>query len=504
MSDNTSAKKVIKTLSEDKAKRDASYEYGKGSIEPVAEGAFKGALGSSIASRVLKSIPKTKKVSEAAIVGAGTLLGAVGGKVYSDTKANKAEKARKWLEDKKKSDYSKKNEEIYKKASRTQDSIDGVASIDQARGMMESPKVSPVDMAKGALLFGGASAAMGGLGSLAGGKWAPAFKSVPFIKKYVFPEMLKAKAIANAAKGGAIGVTAGVSQDVVNNASLETEHALGVDSSGGSPVLAMTLGGAAAGASEPIVSRAIGKYVTANSKAKKTLVDGLEEVANKSTGSKHNILRYLPFGGGASSEREILEGVKRQNSSIFKGIGSPTLKSASRTAIAMGMFGYGISKIPAAIQYLTERQQEKAMQKTASMSGKELIRAKKSTSKDILDSSYTGSIARKGAIAGLGYLAGRKMFGTHGAGAKAAGLTLAYSIPKLLHEAKQKNDAKSFLNQNKGGRLATIQKEEDGKIPGARDMIEAYVGARLINSISSSNKTEPKKKKYNINDSMGI
>ena len=48
------------------------------------------------------------------------------------------------------------------------------------------------------------------------------------------------------------------------------------------------------------------------------------------------------------------------------------------------------------------------------------------------------------------------------------------------------------------------RKEEDGKIPGSSDMIEAYIGARAIDKFFPPSEVKAKKKSYNINDSMGI
>ncbi len=141
------------------------------------------------------------------------------------------------------------------------------------------------------------------------------------------------------------------------------------------------------------------------------------------------------------------------------------------------------------------------MKKTASLSGRELVKAKTHSSQDILDSTRMGSLARKGAVAGLGYLAGRKMFGTHNAGVNTAGLTLAYSIPKLLVEESQRYSARHFLKQNKGGKLSIVQREEDDKSLDATDLIGAYIGSKTVDDFMDK-KSKPKKK-YDISESMG-
>jgi len=103
-------KKVTKDLVEDKAKRDASYEYGKDSLEPLGEGAFKGALSSGLSSRF---IPKATKSGsnlkrQAANLLASTAVGAIAGKIYNDKKVDKAKAARNWLQTKRKKENTQK------------------------------------------------------------------------------------------------------------------------------------------------------------------------------------------------------------------------------------------------------------------------------------------------------------------------------------------------------------------------------------------------------------
>lgn len=502
-------KKVVSELSEDKARRDASYEYDRKSIEPVAENAFKGALGSSIASRLLKG----KKISDTAVVGAGTALGALGGHLYNRSKVKKAEKAREWLANKKKkTEYAKKNESIYKTAEKiTSNAVDGIAVVDQIKDIRENQKISMADTAKGALLFGGASAVAGLASGLGGGKWTPVIKGLPFLKKFKPSANAGARAIVGASKGGAIGVSSGISYDTVQNASLDAGAAAGVTDKNTSALLAAGFGGAASGALEPTINKAIGKYVVGKTKAKDGYIREMAEEIKKAKdepGAVAKLIKkikggkYLPFGDPTSQQKMILSGVNNKTQPFFKNMLRPTLRSASRGAIGMAGVAYVANT---ALDYLAKRQQEKQMEKTGSMSGNDMIAAKDSSSKDTLDSSLTASLARKGAIAGLGYLAGQKLFGTHGAGVKGAGLTLTYSVPKLMHETYKKNQAKEFLDKNRGQKLAQIREENKVDNLDKQDLVGAYVGARVIDEFwpRDEKKIEPKKKAYNINDSMG-
>ncbi len=536
---STSKKKVINSLTEDKARVDASHEYSKNSIEPAAEGAFKGALSSSIASRlareskfVSKRLPKTK--SETLLVGAGTALGALAGKIHNDKKVEKAKKARDWLSNKKKkSAYIKSTREIYKQSNEYNIVDPRTVTPEQARQMMyaetqkkkkeASDNMSPKDIAKDTAMWGIGGAVIGGLA----GRYKGLARAVLSKAKMMKPassattEMLKrsrgARGLAGAAKWGALGGATTAVQDTAsslmskaNGPEKENDKNAGLKAAASGAAMV-----GAGGAVEPMMNRLIGKHVIAKTDK---FGDIAKDTANEAKGYKskpagrfNSFSKYIPFmGEGKSAEaRQIQKGIDaaKNNKSIFTGLGKTTLRSTSRYGLAGAGLMYGMHRLG---ESLSDKNNQ--IKKTASMSGDDMINAENADARDVLNSSRIASVARKAGVAAAAYGAGKYFGGTHSAGVKSAGLATAmYSAPKMLKEEYDRYSAKDFLSKNRGQKLSSIRKKEDGKKFGAEDLIGAYVGARVTDNVigprdvnanvNMKNKSQDKKK-FSIKDSL--
>lgn len=313
-----SKKKVIEELATDKAKRDASYEYGSGSPEPMANGAFRGALASGLVSRVAKM--KNRK-AEAAVIAAGTLSGALAGKKYNDKKVDSAKRARKWLADhNSEKKYIAETKKIYKEASEGNpiaskisdykdpySAVNAIAEENKPKKRKASELVS--DTAIGSMLGAGISAI--------GGK--------------------KFRAI-RALKGASIGGAGIAASDTIDNATEST----GADKSRIGSIAGLGASFAAGGAVEPAANRLLGRYIN-NEKYVKSLKAPKKDDRNwlmkklfkKKQGSDVDFL-----AGHASKGKKL--------STAFKGAGKQTLKSAGKA----GLFGLGLG---VGIDYLTHK-----------------------------------------------------------------------------------------------------------------------------------------------------
>ncbi len=504
-------KKVIESLTEDKAKRDASYGYGKGSVEPVAEGAFKGALSSSIASRMAreskflsKKMPKNK--AETIMVGAGTTLGAVAGKIYNDKKVDKAVSARKWLSDKrKKSDYIKDTRKIYKQANeftaldpRTMTTTQAQKiAYEQAKKKEKesSEKMSAKDIAKDTALWGVGGAIVGGLAGKYKGGIRALLSKTRLMKPHgvaaanILRRSSNARGLAGAAKWGAVGAaTTAATDGAASGMAKLTEKKDGTP--GESSGLTAAAGGAAmmgaSGAVEPLTNRLVGKHVMGK---KDKFGDMARENASKMDGYKskapgrfNSVSKYIPFmGEGKGMEaRQIKAGMEagKKSQSVFKGLLKPTLRSASRYGIAGAVGMYGLHRLG---QYLSGGNNN--MQKTASLSGNDLLSAENADAQNVLDSSRMASIGRKAGIAALAYGLGSYMSKGHASGLTAAKMTAFYSVPKLAKEEYNRHNANDFLSKTRGEKLSEIRKKEDGKKFGTEDLVGAYIGSRLSDKL---------------------
>ncbi len=519
MSTADKKKKVIDQLAEDKAKSDASYSYGKDSLEPVGEGAFKGALSSSIASRVAKESKTMSKFfkrgkGETALVGIGTVAGALAGKAYNNKKVEEAKKAREWLADKRKAkDYISKTRDIYKKASmQSRQEMVGDASRVPVSALKDAEEkgLSWKDIASNAALFGVGGAAFGALAGL------KPFKAIRALKLAhdVNPRML-----SSAVRWGGLGSLGSLAPDIAEKAKKKVEDKSNFDNKKNKG-LSSAIDGAvlfgAGSAADPLVNRFTGKYIlpradksgSVTAEYKNQIIKADKEALAKTNKSTRRIIPkkvkpYITFGGRkAEDAREIISGVRaaKRGKSIFSGILKPTLQRGSRGAIAGAALMYGISK-------LQDKLSGDGMEKKASLTGEELVRAKTAESKHDLNMSRAASIAAKTGLAAAAYAIGRRALGSHSAGVNMAGLTGLYSIPKFLHEEYSRSKAKKFLSKSRNQKLLQVHKEDENKKFGTSNLVDAYIASRLVDEFITPrdidvNVKNKSKKKFSIDDAL--
>ena len=527
MSIDRKKKKVVSQLTEDKARNDASYAYSKNSIEPVAEGALKGALGSSIASRVLRESDTARKVlpknkTETAIVGAGTIIGAISGKMYNDKKVEQAKKARKWLSDKRRSnDYIKKTKDIYKQSS----SIDGIQlTPEQARELaikqMEEKRREQEqrrgvgDIVKETAAFGGGGAVVGGvMGSL---KDVALQKKLNFLR---FAKNWKANALLGGSKMGAIMGATTLIPSLIDSGVKKAEDEAGVDIEKKNPTAAMVASGAimggASGFVEPTVNKFVGRHIVPRVDKDGNVVKDLNKTIKERTKAPGFIMKhvpekarpYIPFGGAGAvaDEKEILSGVGTKGKPFFKGLLKPSLQKATRYGVGGAIASYGIAKL---LEHLQKKnQQNNQFQKTASFSASELISIKEDDARKKVSASRMASLGRKGGLAALGYAIGSKIGGKK-TGEMLAKATLIYSVPKLIKEELDRHDANSFLSMSRPEKLSVVRKIDLDTKPGAKTLLHAYAGKRIFDQIIGPEKVEnvnsksSAKNKFNIRDAM--
>lgn len=529
-------KKVIDSLTEDKAKQDASYGYRSDSIEPIAEGAFKGALASGVASRLvrdderlLRLMPKRR---EAVLIGAGTALGALGGKLYNDRMTNRANAARKWLSDKRKSsDYIKNTRNIYKQSSDNNISPDLRLSIGDAKEMAydngkkiedsKSKKMSAWDIAKDTAKWGIGSAVVGGLAGRYRGAIRGLLSKMKFTKPHTAEELDKIRRSRNfrglvgATKWGSLGAGGTIVPDMVSNGMNTAENNVdnGKSEHG---ALKSALNGAAVfgagGAVEPIIHRTIGKHVVGRYDKYGDLKKEYEnKIKPKKAISRSGLFskarEFVPFLSGKNYEAEnIIHGLNsyRNKTPALKGVSKPMLKSFTRNAIGGAALMYGLHKLT---DHLSNNRD---VEKTASMNGDDLISAEDAEAQKIINNPRINSIAKKIGLAALAFGIGRKLTGTNVGGMRAAELTALYSVPKMAYEEYERSRADDFLKKSRGEKLSVIREKEDDKRFGSSDLLKAYVGSKVIDeyTIPSIIRTESvdsqkkAKKKFNIKDNL--
>jgi len=483
--------KVSDLLTEEKAKNDASYHYDKKSVEPVAEGAFKGALSSSLASKVIrefpsvsKRLPKTK--TETALVGAGTVLGAIAGKAYNDKKVDQAKAAREWLSDKrKKNEYIKNTERIYKEAS------DG--DVQYSDRVFDDKNRSVSDSVKSALAWGVGGTAVGALyGGLKGvrlGRTAG--------RLLTLASGAKGRAITSGTKLGLSFGAGNLASDAIERGVESAEEGVGYNSKNGlarNLAISGAAGFAANTAIDPISERFIGGKVIKKFDKDGSILKEYKDEINRSSAKKEKLLRrvvpknvadYIPFGGRrAEDARNIVRGYRYAKNGVspYKGVMKDVLKRGVRGGLAGAAIMYGLGKLI---------ENSSGIEKKASLNGDDLISAEEARAKNILSSSTTDSLIRKGGLAAFGYIAGRELAGTSRAGAKAAALTAAYSIPKVLYEEYQKHKAREFLKMPRNQKLRVIKDKEDEKKLDKEDLVSAYVGARIVDAFFPPHQVKP-------------
>jgi len=385
--------KVARELAEEKAKRDASYEYGRDSKEPIAEGAFKGALSSGLLSRIIKTKSRPK---EAAILAAGTAVGAAAGKVYNDKKVDDATRARRWLADnRKEKKYIKSATDIYKQSAAV--IPDDAYEIAESAVEDKKPKKRKTsEMIKDSL---GGAALGAGLSLFTKGK----FRGI------------------SAKRGAALGGLGTAANDIADNATGAGDE----NSSRKKQILGTGASFAASGAIEPITNRIVG-YNTKNKEYIKNERAEYERLKKKPDRFWRNKAKP-DFLVGAEAQR-----AKNTSKALTKGLARNTLKAAGKFGLAGLGVGLAIDQLS---QYLKNRELKK--ESTVKMTARDAIRAKTHEMQKTLDDSIVGDVALNLAGAGLGYGITRKLFGpaASDAAAIALGMHLSGKAVKNIHDS---------------------------------------------------------------------
>jgi hypothetical protein len=420
-------------LVKEKAKRDASYEYGKGSVEPIAKGAFSGALSSGIASRIFK--PKSRW-GELALIAGGTLAGAFGGNAWNNYKLKKAQEGREWL---------KKHPAPPGNMGSSGMMVKTSSRSEQFRVNSEetpSRKIGLKDVGFDTAVGGGIGATLYGLGS--------AIKS----RGKVFSKVGRGSLGRAALKGGLIFGATSPTADIA----AKLYGKAGGDDKDHAALFAAY--GAGTGVAEPIATRLAGRYATSQDTAKK-----LEETVSKAS----------PFTD-ANEARNLLYGYKSKTkgSEFFKHIRAATKKSIVRNALGGLALGYMVDKL--------SKRHKKKLKKTASViiSVDEAIKAKEYEARKILEDSSLGKdlAITGGALLG-GYGAG-KLAGYKHASKLGAAIVGGYGAFKALEHAIARERAKRFLKLPYHGKVYEVKKEHDEQQFPVDKILATYTGMKLI------------------------
>jgi len=263
---------------------DASYREKKGSKEPMMGGAFKGALASGLAARIIK--PKGR-LGEASLIGAGTTIGGILGQHDHTNKLRAKSKA--------KSELAKESE----------------ADIEDVRSL------------------GVESLGAGAIGGLSGMAFAPKGRS-------------RGKwGLISAGVSSAGGLIGGLTERGVAKAERET----GNENTKGSLALAMGSGMAAEGAASPYIHKLIGGMK--RNRNDRNLSKSLgEEIGDhhRGTGLLNRIGRGI---GWMDEEKSMHEGMTRGSGSKFfnRKIGKRAFKGGLKQGLLGAGVGLGIEHL---------------------------------------------------------------------------------------------------------------------------------------------------------------
>jgi len=304
---------IARELAEEKAKRDAGYEYGEDSIEPVARGAFTGAISSGLLSRIIR--PSTR-VGEGLVIGAGTLGGAILGHFYNNKKVKQARAARQWLADHRaQREYGAKTRSLFKGAGVRLPG--GSDFVSQSTDMIPHPHRKKENkawsLAKDTAINAGLGAALyGGFRALK----HPLTMGTPHNKKEIFTSAIKG--------AGLFGATIPTSQAVYDL--FRKEGGKNRDQAG-----TFAAYGIGAGMVEPLIMRAYGRHFATKSQVDKALEN-----------MKHS--KYtVPI-----EEESIVHGFRSRgpNSStkFWSGLGGATKTKVIRNGLAGLATGYVIDQ----------------------------------------------------------------------------------------------------------------------------------------------------------------
>lgn len=233
-------KKVDKFLLEQQAKSDALYPYQKNSPEPVIEGAFKGALASSIAAKAHEYYKKEKnpeyRLRFKPFLGyslGGAFLGGALNYVGNLRKVKQKKEALDYLYDNRSRKYIQDKQKLLKTSRINHQMVNGSLDEEDREKKEVLPEKTPQKkILKDSIFSGTIGSAIGGVASAL------------MLRK---PGAFKKGAISGAALGSS---NSAVSEELDNQM-----HDQGVKMSLGQQ---MALTGAAAAAAEPLIYRAIG------------------------------------------------------------------------------------------------------------------------------------------------------------------------------------------------------------------------------------------------------
>lgn len=457
MSLSSRSKRVENELTEDKAKRDASYEYSKGSKEPIAEGAFKGALASGLSSRFVGSRAGWK--GQAANLAAGVIGGGVAGKIYNNKKVEDAKKAKKWLAHKTpKSEYGKKIKDIYKKASRINDVGSAVTNSSQEiRNNVPAYILEQQNQKKESLSSAAKTGAIAGagLGALT---------------------RLKSGGIGGAIGGAVLGTLGSSAENRIHARDGKDDSAL--------RTVGTTAAGMATGAMlEPTVNRGLG-YAAERSKSwnptgrvgkfikkdmaryDKSEMQGLAD-ANRKVAGRNTFMskykNYIPFAsGGNSNQLDYVDGkniAKKGGSGFFKGIGKAIARKGIKWGLAGAVLGYGTHKLTG----YTDKQMEKRAGLNISLN--DAVGLKNYTSEKDSNIDLTSSAIKNTTKAALLFGAGSYLTSNHTARKAIAGVGGAFFANSFLNDVIKKNKGKDFIESSGSKKREIVttefQKKED-------------------------------------------
>ena len=269
----------------DRLRADAAYNKRRDDIAPAAEGAFKGALSSSLVGRLIKpkGRPLSSMVDKALIIG-GTALGGSVGEVSHKNSIKKRDKARRLLDK-----YSDWDESV------------------------------------------GSDAAVGGLMGGATSMWASKHRKGSRLKW----------GLGGAVAGAATSVLGGMAS---NYTSSKDKEGMKKRSNAENLMELGAIGGIADGIASPILSKLRGRFM----KDKKMIHGVAKEHSQQHKEAKKNRLSKLDIFGTKDENKAIIDGISsKKNGSNF--INKRLLKMVGKNIARQGLLGagmgYGLSKL---------------------------------------------------------------------------------------------------------------------------------------------------------------
>jgi len=334
-------KSIDEYILEEQAKADALYPHTRKDVEPVLEGAYKGALVGGLGLRIFDSArsKKTGLIGTLAHIGTGAVAGGAYGKISNNKKVDKAIEARKLLAGKRVSDqYLKKKIDLVKQSSAGNYLIVKTAGLSRSAELATNEldeqkrkrKENQENVGKAALFGGGVGGVMGGI--------VNSFRRKGFIKGFV------PMAVMGGANSAATAELDNKEENVLSPAALSGA-------------------GMAIGAGvEPLTSRLLGRAYKSVGSTPDTYFDKDElkdikkgevwsRAGERAKGSKkilHSLSKYLLPNMMSKTKHNY----NSDDIDLYKGMkGSPVLDKSllghtAGKALWGGVLGYGLVKLP--------------------------------------------------------------------------------------------------------------------------------------------------------------